>query len=135
MEEYTGEREDFPQAGAISDFIIDPDGAVVRAGLVRIMPRAKDSGRLMTALLISPASYSAGHSGFRFIEEVPIKKLKSALAALDCGRVEILVRGVDTDPDLLRKKLKLRGAQEYAVVITRIGTRGVALICTARQWA
>lgn len=136
IEEYDGDRDELPQAGEISDFIIDPDGAVVRAGLVKDYAAREGLWQLddRIAYLTGPR-IPAGHSGFRFIEEVPIKKLKSALAAIDCGRVEILVRGVDTDPDQLRKKLKLRGSKEYAVVITRIGSRGVALICDARQWA
>ena len=136
IEEYDGDRDELPQAGEISDFIIDPDGAVVRAGLVKDYAAREGLWQLddRIAYLTGPRIPS-GHSGFRFIEEVPIKKLKSALAALDCGRLEILVRGVDTDPDQLRKKLKLRGSKEYAVVITRIGSRGVALICGARQWA
>lgn len=136
IEEYDGDRDELPQAGEISDFIIDPDGAVVRAGLVKDYAAREGLWQLddRIAYLTGPR-IPAGHSGFRFIEEVPIKKLKTALAALDCGRVEILVRGVDTDPDQLRKKLKLRGSKEYAVVITRIGSRGVALICGARQWA
>ena len=136
IEEYDGDRDELPQAGEISDFIIDPDGAVVRAGLVKDYAAREGLWQLddRIAYLTGPR-IPAGHSGFRFIEEVPIKKLKTALAALDCGRVEILVRGVDTDPDQLRKKLKLRGSKGYAVVITRIGSRGVALICGARQWA
>jgi hypothetical protein len=136
IEEYAGDREDLPQAGEIGEFIIDPDGAVVRAGLVKDYAAREGLWQLddRIAYLTGP-QIPAGRSGFRFIEEVPIKKLKSALSALDCGRVEILVRGVDIDPDLLRKKLKLRGSAEFAVIITRIGTRGVALICHARQWA
>jgi hypothetical protein len=37
------------------------------------------------------------------------------------------------DPDVLRRRLKLRGSQPHSVVITRIGTgaagRAVAFIC------
>ena len=136
LEEYSGDREDLPAAGEISEFLIDPDGAIVRAGLVKDYAAREGLWQIddRIAYLTGPR-IPTGRSGFRFIEEVPIKKLKSALAALDCGRVEILVRGLDTDPDLLRKKLKLRGTKEYAVIITRIGTRGVALICSAREWA
>ena len=53
----------------------------------------------------------------------------AALAALDCGPLEILVRGLDVDPDRLRKKLKLRGSRPLSVVLTRIGRKGVAFIC------
>ncbi|MDY3127719.1 MAG: SAM-dependent methyltransferase [Corynebacterium sp.] len=129
-------KESLPAAGPIGDFIIDPDGAIVRAGLVRDYAAREGLWQLdeNIAYLTGPR-IPQGRSGFRFFELVPIKKLKSALAAHDCGRVEILVRGVGTDPDLLRKKLKLKGSSERAVVITRIGRNGVALICGPREWA
>ena len=77
----------------------------------------------------------AGCSGFEILEQVPLKRLRAALPPYDAGSLEILVRGVDVDPDALRKKLKLRGTRPMAVVCTRIGRAGVALICGPRQWA
>ena len=71
-------------------------------------------------------------SGFPYIETVPLKKLRSVLRGHDCGSVEILVRGVDVDPDRLRQKLRLSGSRPMAVVCTRIGRSGVALVCEAR---
>lgn len=135
LDEYDGERAELPEAGELSTFIIDPDGAVVRAGLVKDYAAREGLWQIddRIAYLTGP-QIPAGQSGFEFIEEVPIKKLKAALASHDCGSLEILVRGVDMDPDQLRKKLKLRGSRSMAVVITRIGKRGVALICGARQW-
>lgn len=59
------------------------------------------------------------------------KHLKRRLADLDCGVLEILVRGVEVDPDKLRGRLKLRGSRSLAVVVTRIGRRGVVFICEA----
>jgi ribose 1,5-bisphosphokinase PhnN len=55
------------------------------------------------------------------------------LSAHDTGAVEILVRGVDVDPDVLRRRLKLRGSRRVSVVIARIGSgtasRATAFIC------
>ena len=52
---------------------------------------------------------------------------------MGCGAAEILVRGVDIDPAVLRKRLRLRGAQPLSVVITRIGAgsraKATAFIC------
>ncbi|HME50061.1 THUMP-like domain-containing protein, partial [Mycobacterium sp.] len=48
--------------------------------------------------------------------------LRQALSALDCGALEILVRGVRVDPDALRRRLRLRGSRALSVVITRIGS-------------
>ena len=73
-----------------------------------------------------------GYSGFPFIEAVPLKKLRPALHAHGAGSLEILVRGVDVDPDQLRGKLKLKGDRSMAVAIARIGDHATAFICGAR---
>ncbi|MDN5721290.1 MAG: hypothetical protein L0H07_14155, partial [Corynebacterium sp.] len=73
-------------------------------------------------------AFLPGQRVFEVIEEVQLKKLRPALAALDCGRLEILVRGVDVDPDQLRRKMKLKGGRELTVVLTRIGDASVAVI-------
>ncbi len=123
-------------AAAPGEFIIDPDGAIVRAGLVRHYAVREQLWMLDERIAyLTGNRIPEGTSGFRFIEEVPLKKLKSAMAAHDAGAVEILVRGVDVDPDQLRKKLQLKGSRAMSVVITRIGSRGVALICGPRERA
>jgi hypothetical protein len=55
------------------------------------------------------------------------------LAALDCGTLEVLVRGVRIDPDALRRQMRLRGSRSLSVVVTRIGSgaagRATAFVC------
>lgn len=129
-EDHAGEE----LAAAPGRFIIDPDGAVVRAGLVRHYAVREGLWMLDERIAyLTGNRLPAGRTGFEFIEQVPLKKLRSALAAHDCGSLEILVRGVDVDPDQLRRKLKLRGSRPMAVVCTRIGSVGVALICGPRM--
>ncbi|MGP6173411.1 THUMP-like domain-containing protein [Corynebacterium sp. A21] len=123
-------------AAAPGRFIIDPDGAVVRAGLVRHYAVREGLWMLDERIAyLTGDRLPAGRSGFEFIEQVPLKKLRAALAGRDVGSLEILVRGVDVDPDQLRRKLKLKGSKPMAVVCTRIGSTGVALICGPRVWA
>jgi hypothetical protein len=59
------------------------------------------------------------------------------LSARDVGAAEILVRGVDVDPDALRRRLRLRGSHHHSVVITRIGTgtasRATAFVCLSSR--
>lgn len=120
-------------AGPPGSYILDPDGAVVRAGLVRHYAAREGLWMLDERIAyLTGDRLPEGRTGFAFIEQVPLKKLKPALAAHGAGSLEILVRGVDVDPDELRKKLKLKGDRPMAVVCTRIGSQGVALICGPR---
>ena len=126
-----------PDANAPADrYIVEPDGAIVRSGLVRHWAHRHGLRQLdpRIAHLTGP-EIPAGYSGFEVLERstLDVKKLRSRLRALDCGSLEILVRGVDKDPDILRKKLAPKGSRPLALVVTRLADRGVAFICDARR--
>lgn len=114
-------------------FIIEPDGAVIRAGLVQQWAARHELTMLDPHIaFLTGERVPDGYSGFPFIEAVPLKKLRPALQAHGAGSLEILVRGVDVDPDQLRAKLKLKGDRPMAVAIARIGDHATAFICGAR---
>jgi SAM-dependent methyltransferase len=129
------EPDDCPVAAA-GRWIVDPDGAVVRAGLVRHYAARHGLWQLDPDIAyLSGDRLPDGVRGFEVLDELGFseKRLRQALSAHDAGAVEILVRGVDVDPDALRKRLKLRGSTAVSVVITRIGSgtasRATAFIC------
>ncbi len=129
------EPDDCPVAPA-GRWIIDPDGAVVRAGLVRHYAAKHGLWQLDPDIAyLSGDRLPDGVRGFEVLDELGFseKRLRQTLSAQDAGAVEILVRGVDVDPDALRRRLRLRGSQQLSVVITRIGSgtasRATALIC------
>ncbi|BAV40852.1 THUMP-like domain-containing protein [Mycobacterium ulcerans] len=106
-------------------WIIDPDGAVVRAGLVRHYGARHGLWQLDPNIAyLSGDTLPEGIRGFEVLEALPFdeRRLRQALNALDCGALEILVRGVQVDPDALRRRLRPRGGRALSVVITRIGT-------------
>ncbi|MBN9644967.1 SAM-dependent methyltransferase [Corynebacterium mendelii] len=128
-----GEIADADIVTAPRRFIIDPDGAVVRAGLVRHYAAAHGLSMLDPRIAhVTGDRLPEGTTGFEIIEQVPIKKAGRALKAFGCGQVEILVRGVDVNPDRLRAGFKLKGSRPFALVITRIGRTGTAFICHPR---
>lgn len=115
-------------------YIIDPDGAIVRAGLVRHFAAAHGLWQLDERIAhVSGDVLPQGIAGFEVIEQVGLKQVRKALAALGCGSAEILVRGVDVNPDVLRKQWKLKGSRALAVVVTRIGRSATAFICQSRE--
>ncbi len=135
-ERVTDLDDDTVETTAPQRYIIDPDGAVVRAGLVRGWAARHELSMLDEHIAyLTGEQIPAGYSGFPFLEAVPLRALKKALASHGAGSVEILVRGVDVDPDQLRKKLKLRGKAQMAVVIARIGDQAVAHVCGPRAHA
>ncbi len=120
----------------VGRWIVDPDGAVVRAGLVRHYAARHGLWQLDPDIAyLSGDRLPDGVRGFEVLEELAFseRRLRQALSSRDVGAVEILVRGVDVDPDTLRQRLRLRGSEHVAVVIARIGSgpasRATAFIC------
>ncbi|GAA4676993.1 THUMP-like domain-containing protein [Gordonia humi] len=131
-DEYTSTEPDDIDEPGVDEWIVDPDGAVVRAGLVRNYARRHGLRQLDPQIAyLTGAAVPPGARGFRIIDRTAVSEraLRSALAAHDCGSLEILVRGLDVDPDRLRRKLKLRGSTPLSLVMTRIGRTGVAFVC------
>ncbi|MBY6366773.1 class I SAM-dependent methyltransferase [Rhodococcoides corynebacterioides] len=116
-------------------YIVDPDGAVVRAGLVRHYAARHGLWQLDPRIAhLTGDRIPPDRSGFEILERLPMqeKQLRKDLARRDCGSLEILVRGVDVDPAVLRPRLALRGSTPLSLVITRIGRTAVAFVCGPR---
>jgi THUMP domain-like len=121
-------------------WIVDPDGAVVRAGLVRHYAARHGLWQLDPEIAyLSGDRLPPAVRGFEVLEQLAFdeRRLRQALAALDCGALEILVRGVQVDPDALRRRLRLRGSRALSVVIARIGSgpadHATAYVCSASR--
>ena len=135
-EQVTDADPDDCSVGAAGRWIVDPDGAVVRSGLVRHYGARHGLWQLDPAIAyLTGDELPAGVRGFEVIEQVDFRErvLRQAVSAHDAGALEILVRGVDVDPDALRTRLRPRGSQRLALVVTRIGagsaSRAVTYVC------
>ncbi len=120
-------------AGPVAAYLYEPDGAVIRAGLVGAVVAAV-RGHLLDPRIAYVASDAAVATpfarGYRVLEEVPFheKPLKAALRERGIGRLTIKKRGVDVVPERLRPRLALRGPEEATLVLTRVAERGTALL-------
>ncbi|QWF23445.1 methyltransferase domain-containing protein [Nocardioides sp. LMS-CY] len=127
--------EDDPGADVrvVGAFLYEPDGAVIRAGLVTAVAAGVDGGLVdeHIAYVTSDASYRTPFArGYRVVEELPYreKQLRAAIRERGIGRLTIKKRGVDVVPDQLRKRLDLRGDGEATIVLTRVAGEGTALL-------
>ncbi|WP_151083267.1 class I SAM-dependent methyltransferase [Nocardioides cynanchi] len=127
--------EDDPGAdvGPVAEFLYEPDGAVIRAGLVTAVA-AGVGGHLVDrkiAYVTAPGSFRTPFArGYRVLERLPYreKQLKAALRVRGIGSLTIKKRGVDVSPDELRTRLTLRGDRTATIVLTRAAGEGVALL-------
>jgi hypothetical protein len=131
-EEITDSEPDDCAVAAPGRWIVDPDGAVVRAGLVRHYGARHGLWQLDPRIAyLTGDAVPPGVRGFEILARLKLdeKAIRRELQARAGGALEILVRGVDVDPDRLRARLKLRGTVAHTLVVTRIGRNAVVFVC------
>ncbi len=120
-------------AGGLGAWLLEPDGAVIRAGLVGVLA-ARLGARLVDPTIAyltadDPVESPLVHR-YRVLERFPldVKVLARELRARGVGAVDIKKRGVDLTPEQLRPRLRLEGDARATVVLTRIAGRHAALL-------
>jgi SAM-dependent methyltransferase len=127
--------EDDPGAEVVplGGYLYEPDGAVIRAGLVTAVAAGVNGGLLdpHIAYVTSDASFRTPFArSYEVLEVLPHreKQLRAALQDRGIGKLTIKKRGVDVVPDQLRKRLALTGDQDATIVLTRMGGHGTCLL-------
>ncbi len=117
----------------VGAYLYEPDGAVIRAGLVTAIAAGVDGGLVdeHIAWVTADNAYRSPFArGYRLLEELPYreKQLKAALRERGIGRLAIKPRGVQVVPEQLRKRLQLAGDNEGTLVLTRVAGAGAAYL-------
>ncbi len=124
------------QTGPAGGYLYEPDGAVIRAGLVADLARGL-GGHLLDehiAYICSPELQETPFArAYRVLEVKPynVKKLKAWVKANRIGTLEIKKRGTSVTPDELRKTLLTgsgKGPNKATLVLTRMGEDRVAIV-------
>ncbi|NWJ98919.1 MAG: SAM-dependent methyltransferase [Chloroflexi bacterium] len=116
-------------------YLYEPDGAVIRAGLVEELALELGGLRKLDpeiAYLTSEARLETPFARtFRIDESLPfnLKKLNRRLQELQVGRVTIKKRGSPLDPQQLEHALKLKGDQHLTLVLTHVLGKHTVLLC------
>ena len=125
--------------GAVVDrYVFEPDGAVIRSGLVHEVARRLDAHLLdptiafLTAERVPTDEDTARLvTAFRVLDVMPysLKRLRGYLRERQIGTLEIKKRGWDIDPAKLRRELALRGSAAGTIILTRVaGDRRVLVV-------
>jgi hypothetical protein len=128
----SGDAPDAP-VGDLARYVYEPNGAVIRAHLIGEVAR-RLGGHMINAsiayITTETASPTPFARGYEVLEKTAVdpKAISGALATHNIGRVEIKKRGIDIDPATFRKKLTLTGSGDGVVILTRAGTKRLALI-------
>ncbi|MEV4514703.1 class I SAM-dependent methyltransferase [Dactylosporangium sp. NPDC049525] len=119
--------------GPVGNFVYDPDGAVIRSHLVAEFAATVD-GTLADPTIAYV--YTAGPVPTPFgrcyevLDQLPValKRLRTALRALDVGSLTILKRGSALDVEELRRSLRLSGTRAAVIALTRVAGAPAVLL-------
>ena len=125
-----------PRTGEVGAWLLEPDDAVIRAGLVAEIV-ARVDGRLLdprVAYVTTDADVDLAPlaARFRLRHALPydLRRLREVLVADGIGRVVVKKRASSLDVDDVRRRLALQQAAGSAVVLlTRIGDDPWAFVC------
>ncbi len=124
------------ETGPVSGYLYEPDGAVIRAGLVAELARAIGAHLLdphIAYLCADEPVETPFARAYKVLEVRPfnVKALKSWVKANRIGVLDIKKRGVSTTPEELRRQLLTgsgKGPNKATLVLTRIGEERVAVV-------
>jgi SAM-dependent methyltransferase len=122
-----------PQVRPPGRFLLEPDGAVIRAHLVAELAEDLDGWLLDSTIAYVAADLAVPTPFGRWYEVLEVlpfslKGLRERLRAHDAGPLVVKKRGTAVEPETLRRQLKLSGSREVTVVLTRRAGAQVALI-------
>ena len=120
-------------AGELQDYVLEPDGAVIRARLIGDLAR-RHGARMMDstiAYMTAPAPVDSPLlQCFQVLEQVPysLKNVTALIGAAQVGTLEIKKRGIDIDPAHLRGTLPLKGSGSATLILTRVQGKKTAIL-------
>lgn len=124
------------EVGPLDAFLLEPDGAVIRAGLVGTLACRVGAHLLdpTIAYLTAPSPTDVSPAlatPYRVLDDMPfnVKRLRAYLRERGVGRVTVKKRGTAVTPEALRAQLSLRGEEHATLVLTRIaGAQHVVVV-------
>lgn len=124
------------EPGPLSGYLYEPDGAVIRAGLVADLARSMGAHLVdeHIAYLCSDEPVDTPFARrYKILEVKPfnVKALKAWVKANRIGVLDIKKRGISTTPEELRRQLLTgsgKGPNKATLVLTRIGDERVAVV-------
>lgn len=117
----------------LDHYLYEPDGAVIRAGLVALAGEQVGAGLVAESIayLTGPRlEHSPFLTGYRVLDSFPfsLKPLRTYLRDRQVGTVTIKKRGTAVEPGQLRRQLSLSGPHSATIVLTRVGGRQTVVV-------
>lgn len=121
-----------------SGWLVEPDPSIIRSGLVQDVAQVFDGAMLDETIAYFTTDTrpdSVWVRSWQILDWMPfnLKRLKAYLREHNVGQLTIKKRGSPITPEVLLKKLKLKGGEPRVLVLTRYRSLPIVLICTSNH--
>lgn len=115
-----------PTAVTLGRYVFEPDPAVLAAGLTGELAGACNLARLAPDVAYLTGDVAVANdllAAFEVRAELPfdMRRVKALLRERGWGRLEVKKRGVDIDPEQVRKRLRVDGDEPITLLLSRRG--------------
>ncbi|MGH8894995.1 MAG: THUMP-like domain-containing protein [Actinomycetes bacterium] len=129
----TGDGSARAPVGPVCRWLHEPDGAVIRAGLVAEVAQPLDATLVDASIAYLTTARDVRSPFVRSYEVTDVlpfglKRLRTLLRARGVGSVTVKKRGSAVEPEALRRQLRLSGDEEATVVLTRVAGKPTVLL-------
>ena len=130
----TGDGSRRAPVGPVGRWLHEPDGAVIRAGLVAEVAEPLGASLLdpTIAYLTTEAPVATPFAtSYEVTDVLPfgLKRLRTLLRSRGVGSLTVKKRGTAVQPEALRRQLRLAGDNEATIVLTRVaGAQSVLVV-------
>ncbi len=123
--------------GRVGRFVFEPDATVLAAQLGGALAAEHDLARITRGIAYWTGDAPIDDAALACFEvhavlPLDVKRVRDVLAARNIGRLEIKKRGVDCQPESLRRQLRPTGSEAGTLLVTRIEGRVTAIIAQRR---
>jgi THUMP domain-like/RNA cap guanine-N2 methyltransferase len=120
--------------GEPGEYLLDPNPAVTRAGLVQDLARTIGAWKVdpqIAFLAVEREAFTPFARTLRVVYSAPWneKRFAKRLRDLGVGAADLRRRGLAGDVEQIHRRLKLAGPHRATVVLTRVGDKPWGLIC------
>ena len=122
-------------AGPLQDYLLEPDGAIIRARLIGDVARQHGATMIDSSIayMTTPNPVDSPLvQCFQVLDTIPYstKNVRALVADAEVGTLEIKKRGIDVDPAVLRETLPLRGSRSVTLILTRVQGEKTAILAS-----
>ncbi len=130
---FVGDPNEAMTFATLDRFLFEPDAAILAAHLGGALARENGFSAVSAGIAYLTGPQAAESPFFSCFEvdcvlPLDLRKIDDALGERKIGQLEIKKRGVEHNPEAVRRKLHLAGDESATLFLTKLGSKHAAIL-------